>query len=169
MPRTAKALSLGVSNSPSPISSTLTSPTDPGSMPSSPRGDADASHPHPHIRLGSDDHLNTSSFSAYQDQPTSPDFTSLPPFPNSPRGATQASKEPSKGLFSNLKASKSSNKVHTTSETTIRQVSEEISRSRLDLSDSSVYSRPSPGSTPDLSLSNFETASTDRPDCKLQL
>ena len=84
----------------------------------------------------------------------SPELTSLPPFPSSPKQQPKHAREPSKGFFSNLKASKSSQKVFQV-EPTIRQVSEEIPRSNLDFSENSIYSlRKSPGSTPDLSLTN---------------
>ena len=89
-----------------------------------------------------------------EDQTNSPELTSLPPFPSSPKQKPKHAREPSKGFFSNLKASKSSQKVFQV-EPTIRQVSEEIPRSNLDFTENSIYSlRKSPGSTPDLSLTN---------------
>ena len=89
-----------------------------------------------------------------EDQTNSPELTSLPPFPSSPKQHAKHAREPSKGFFSNLKASKSSQKVFQV-EPTIRQVSEEIPRSNLDFTENSIYSlRKSPGSTPDLSLTN---------------
>lgn len=89
-----------------------------------------------------------------EDQTNSPELTSLPPFPSSPKQKPKHAREPSKGFFSNLKASKSSQKVFQV-EPTIRQVSEEIPRTNLDFAENSIYSlRKSPGSTPDLSLTN---------------
>ena len=94
-------------------------------------------------------------------QSTSPEITSLPPFPSSPKDAPKHARDSSKGFFSNLKASKSSNKVHHV-EPTIRQVSEDIPRSQVSSQPNSLYSlRKSPGSTPDLSLSNFDVSTTD--------
>ncbi|MCJ1350685.1 MAG: hypothetical protein MMC33_000666 [Icmadophila ericetorum] len=51
--------------------------------------------------------------------PTSPSFTSLPPFPTSPGATPKHARDPSKFFFSNLKASKSSTKIQPP---TIRQV-----------------------------------------------
>ncbi|KAL2049157.1 hypothetical protein ABVK25_010586 [Lepraria finkii] len=101
-----------------------------------------------------------------EDQPNSPDFTSLPPFPSSPKNGPRHAREPSKGFFSNLKASKSSNKVHQVESTnvqpTIRQVSEDIPRRKDEMNENSIYSlRKSPGSTPDLSLSTTDGSSTE--------
>ena len=53
--------------------------------------------------------------------PTSPSFTSLPQFPTEPESAPKHVREPSKSIFANLKASKSSTKIHTI-EPTIRRV-----------------------------------------------
>lgn len=121
-----------------------------------------------------------------ENPPTSPNLTSLPPFPSSAKDTPKHVRESSKGFFANLKASKSSNKVHhvepatrfsskgqqaepatessnraETVEPTIRQVSEEISRSKTGFQENSVYLRNSPGSTPDLSLSSFDISSNE--------
>ena len=53
--------------------------------------------------------------------PTSPSFTSLPQFPTEPESAPKHVREPSKSIFANLKASKSSTKIHMI-EPTIRRV-----------------------------------------------
>ena len=53
--------------------------------------------------------------------PLSPSFTSLPQFPTEPESAPNHVREPSKSIFANLKASKSSTKIYTI-EPTIRRV-----------------------------------------------
>ena len=97
-----------------------------------------------------------------QDVPPSPDFTSLPPLPASPKGNMKHSREASKSFFSNLKASKSSNRVHQV-EPTIRQVSDDVSQGRPDVSETHIYSmNKSTGSTPDLNMSAFGTSPGDK-------
>ena len=141
------SLSLAMPHSTSAISSNVTSPTDAESTTPSPKGFHKLNHAEK--RTKSEPHL-------VENQPNSPDITSLPPFPSSPQDMPDHVREPPKGFFSNLKASKSSNKVHQI-QPTIRQVSEDISRSDLDFSEDTLYSlRNDTGSTPDLSLSNFE-------------
>lgn len=133
------SLSLVMPKSTSVVSSTVTSPTDAESNSASPREANSINDKGVHIPMV----LNTSN----EDQPKSPDLTSLPPFPSSPLGKP-------KGFFSNLKASKSSNKVHHV-EPTIRQVSEDIPRSGTNINEDPFYSmRKTPGSTPDLSLAS---------------
>ncbi len=140
------SLSLTVPKRVSAISSDITSPTDAGSGSPPPREANLVSTRSPVFDA-------TQSPSA-EDQTNSLEFTSLPPFPSSPKQKPKHAREPSKGFFSNLKASKSSQKVFQV-EPTIRQVSEEIPRSNLDFAENSIYSmRKSPGSTPDLSLTN---------------
>ena len=53
--------------------------------------------------------------------PLSPAFTSLPQFPTEPESVPKHVREPSKSIFANLKASKSSTKIHSI-EPTIRRV-----------------------------------------------
>ena len=53
--------------------------------------------------------------------PLSPSFTSLPQFPTEPESAPKHVREPSKSIFANLKASKSSTKIYSI-EPTIRRV-----------------------------------------------
>lgn len=138
------SLSLAVPKTTSAISSTLTSPTDAGSSSSSPRG------VNPAIDRSAG--LPIVQQPTKEDQPSSPEITSLPPFPSSPKDTPKHAREPSKGFFSNMKASKSSNKVHHV-EPTIRQVSEDTLGSNSKVNETSIYSmRKSPGSTPDLSL-----------------
>ena len=139
------SLSLVMPTGPSAVSSTITSPSYTGSDSPSPRvvksiknQDIDARNPK-QISNG--------------DPPTSPGLTSLPPFPTSPIDTPRHARETSRGFFTNLKASKSSNKVHQV-EPTIRQVSEDLPRNDPDASENTIYSMSkSPGSTPDLSLS----------------
>ncbi len=152
MPRPA-SLSLAMPKRTSVISSTITSPTEAGSSSPSPKGTKAANN------RGAEASAVTSP--SAEDQPHSPDFTSLPPFPSSPKDIAKHSREPPKGFFSNLKASKSSHKVHH-AEPTIRQVSEDITRSDITLNETSIYSlRKSPGSTPNLSLSTFDNKTAE--------
>ena len=150
------SLTLAVPKSTSPVSSNITSPTDVGSSTPSPRDAAAGSKKGVEAPVS---HHDVDGEEAY-----SPDFTSLPPFPSSPKDVPKHAREPSKGFFSNLKASKSSNKVHHV-EPTIRQVSEDTPRSNAEAGDNSVYSvRKSPGSTPDLnhSVSTEAKSAQDR-------
>lgn len=138
------SLSLAVPKTTSAISSTLTSPTDAGSSSSSPRG------ANPAIERSAG--LPIAQQPKKEDQSSSPEITSLPPFPSSPKDTPKHAREPSKGFFSNMKASKSSNKVHHV-EPTIRQVSEDTLGSISKLNETPIYSmRMSPDSTPDLGL-----------------
>lgn len=162
-------LSLGIPKSSSPISSTITSPTDPGSNPSSPSGFSSSNTGDllSEARPASKERHPSSSLR--EQIPSSPEITSLPPFPSSPKAKPRQIQESSKRFFSNLKSSKSSHKIHASTEPTIRQVSEELSRGKIDLTEGSVYSRPSPGSTPDLSLSTFDSAFAEEDDSKSHL
>lgn len=144
------SLSLALPKSASPVSSNITLPTDGESSSPSPRHlhTSNAENPQP-LPPPSEDQLN------------SPDFTSLPPFPSSPKDTPNQVSEPSKGFFSNMKASKSSNKVDLT-EPTIRHVSEDTARANVDSTKKSLYSlRKTTGSTPDLSLLTLQSSSTD--------
>ena len=153
MPPRPASLSLTMPIRTSAVSSTITSPTD-----------AESNSTSPHA-LGTNKNYTAEPSSAVSPSPEgpldSPDITSLPPFPSSPKEGPRHSREASKGFFSNLKASKSSNKVHNV-EPTIRKVSEDIPRSEIDIKEARLYSlRKGPGSTPDLSLSNLESTSTE--------
>ena len=148
------SLSLGIPANPSPISSNVTSPTDPGSHPSTPGSTAGSRTQElslPQSRLNHTE-LQFSSSHATEEPPLSPEFTSLPPFPESPGETPRGGQESSKGFFANLKASKSSNKVNSVSEPTIRQVSDNAARRDVDVLEDSDFSRKNQGSTPDLSL-----------------
>ena len=149
------SLSLTMPKSTSTVSSTITSPTDVASDSPSPR----------ETKAISGRVVNVPIAQPLSDQhhPRSPEFTSLPPFPSSPMDTPKHAREQSKGFFSNLKASKSSNKVHHI-EPTIRKVSEEIPRKNADVSESTVYSmRKNNESTPDLSLTtSLDDVSLDK-------
>ena len=138
------SLTLTMPKSASTVSSTITSASGVASDSSSPREAKAISGRAANVPIAqphSDQH-----------QPRSPELTSLPPFPSSPMDAPKHAREQSKGFFSNLKASKSSNKVHHI-EPTIRKVSEDIPRKNADISESTIYSmRKHNESTPDLSL-----------------
>ncbi len=139
------SLSLAMPKGTSAVSSIITSPTDARSKSPSLREARS-------INDGARE-LPVATQISNEDQPRSPDFTSLPPFPSSPTDTPTLAREPSKGFFSNLKASKSSNKVHHV-EPTIRRVSEDLPRTDMDTSQNMIYSVcENPGSTPDLSLS----------------
>ena len=151
------SLSLAMPKRASPVSSTITSPTDAEGSSLSPRHwhPSNAENPQP---------LEPRSV---EDQSNSPDLTSLPPFPTSPKDTPNHTREPSKGFFSNMKASKSSNKVFHV-EPTIRHVSEDTARSNVDSSEKSLYSlRKTTGSTPDLSLLTLQSSTTDDREGKL--
>ena len=145
----------------SPISSAITSPSEPRSRSPSPGSPAlqEASE-----RLHCAQTQNGTQLNAQHQSivgSASPKLTSLPPFPTSPKTAPKHIRDQSRSFFANLKASKSSNKIHAP-EPTIRQVSEDSSRGHKELRENSLYSlRKSPGSTPDLSKSTFDNNSTD--------
>lgn len=159
------SLSLGIPPNPSPISSNVTSPTDPGSRASTPggatgSGSQERAHSQPRLTL-MESQMPPSH--ATGDPPLSPEFTSLPPFPESPNESPRVGQEPSKGFFANLKASKSSNKVNSVLESSIRQVSDDVSRKELDTIEgtNTTYARThSPGSTSDLRHTLHDLEST---------
>ena len=164
MPRPA-SLSLAMPINTSTGSSTVTSPTDGGGDLPSPINKAASQAP---LGAATRHHKSTKSLpfnsSCPQSpilQPASPELTSLPAFPPSPKDSPKHVREASKGFFSNLKASKSSNKIHTV-ESTIRQVSDRSQRAPTDSQNHLLYSlKKSSGSTPDLSLSKFDISSSD--------
>ena len=171
------SLSLVMPSNKSPISSTTTSPSDPGSRSPSPRGQR-RTQPHSETKLWRDESANRGVYSNSQKsgqkptpvtstEPRSPTLTSLPQIPPSPRNGSKHAREQSKSFFANLKASKSSNRVHQV-EPTIRQVSEDNSNYKGCTRENTIYSlRKSPGSTPDLSLSAFNRSSLEISDGKL--
>ena len=143
------SLSLAIPVRSSPASSTITSPTN-GVSPRQ-------------FHTNSAENPRSLEPHSLEDPSKSPDLTSLPPFPSSPKDTPTHAREPSKGFFSNMKASKSSNKLqlqHT--EPTIRHVSEDTARSNVASNENLLYSlRKTPGSTPDLSLLTSQSTSTD--------
>lgn len=165
MPRPA-SLCLTMPPSTSAVSSTATSPADAGDVRSSLSSPASTSAENaPSAAMNPNSggiHLPTTSSHPPEAEPSSPEITSLPPFPPSPKDTPKHTRESSKSFFSNLKASKSSSKIHTV-EPTIRQVSEETPRSKVEDQDESIYSlsKQKTGSTPDLSLSNFNLNSSE--------
>lgn len=145
------SLSLPFPRSASPVSNTFTSPTNGGGSSPSPR----------HMHTSNAENPQPLEPHSAEDPSNSPDLTSLPPFPSSPNDKPNHTREPSKGFFSNMKASKSSNKVYHM-EPTIRHVSEDTARSNVDSTEASLYSlRKTTGSTPDLSLLTLQNSSTD--------
>ncbi len=163
------SLSLVVTNNKSPISSVITSPSNSGSRSPSP-ADLRRAQPQSETRVQMDDSANRGMSNNSQKsgpisspvslaEPRSPTFTSLPQIPTSPKNGSKHAREQSRSFFANLKASKSTNRVHQV-EPTIRQVSEDTSRSKAFTKENTIYSiRRSPGSTPDLSLSAFNSSS----------
>ncbi len=171
------SLSLVMPSNKSPISSTITSPSDPGSRSSSPDGQRNA-QPQSETRLQRDDLANQGASHSSQKsgrkfapvssaEPRSPTLTSLPQIPSSPKNGSTHAREQSRSFFANLKASKSTNRVHQV-EPTIRKVSEDMPRSKAPTKENTIYSiRKSPGSTPDLSLSAFSHSSLEVSDGRL--
>ncbi len=171
------SLSLVVTNNKSPISSVITSPSNSGSRSPSP-ADLRRAQPQSETRVQMDDSANRGMSNNSQKsgpisspvslaEPRSPTFTSLPQIPTSPKNGSKHAREQSRSFFANLKASKSTNRVHQV-EPTIRQVSEDTSRSKAFTKENTIYSiRRSPGSTPDLSLSAFNHSSSEISDGEL--
>lgn len=149
---------------PSPVSSAITSPTDPRSRTPSESGSVppqgrDASL-NSRSKYGAEPHIEPQP----PQSPASPTLTSLPPLPSSPKNGPKHIRDQSKSFFANLKASKSSNKIHNI-EPTIRHVPQSTTRSLNEPKENILYSlRKSPGSTPDLSKSTFGNNSADASD-----
>ena len=158
MPRHT-TLQVTIPNSPSAVSSTVTSPTEGESGVSSPRS-ITAQQVLPGGTIQQNQSTKGLSYNTSEPQSplqTSPDITSLPAFPPSPKEGQKSSRDTSKGFFSNLKASKSSNKIQSV-EPTIRSV-DESNRRQADTLPHPIYSsRQNSGSTRDLSLSKFDLA-----------
>lgn len=164
------SLTLTMPSGASPVSSAITSPT---------ASDTPSSAAPPSPRSGDVHFANKESYPDQADAdgihlvespgtPLSPEITSLPPFPTTSKPPHKHMRDPSKSFFSNLKASKSSNRVHHI-EPTIRKVSDEGVRPDGDGRVTPVYTmRKSPGSSPDLSTSTFSTSSRDGSKCKLR-
>ncbi|KAL8828799.1 MAG: hypothetical protein Q9191_002386 [Dirinaria sp. TL-2023a] len=159
-----QALTLAVPNNAecaSPVSSAITSPSEPRTRSPSPSSQTSQQVSGRPYRAISRKDTQQSTHPQSAADPTSPTLTSLPPFPSSPKSAPKHIRDQSKSFFANLKASKSSNKIQNF-EPTIRQVSEDTTRGHKELRENSFYSlRKSPGSTPDLSKSTFDNSSAD--------
>lgn len=169
MPRTT-SLSLAMPSAASPVSSAITSPsvseTTSPSSPSSKRGDLRHDNKESHPNQAHTARLQNLESQSATDAPSSPNFTSLPPFPSSPKVNPRHMREQSKSFFSNLKASKSSNRVHYM-EPTIRKVSEDPPEPGTESYQNSLYSiRKNTGSTPDLSTSALSINSREGSECK---
>ena len=143
----AKPLSLGIPLTGSPMSSAITSSA--GSRSHSPSNHS--------LTLLQDESpcLNNENNS-----PTSPSITSLPQHPASPMGSIQAPRKQTKSLFTNSKASKSSDKLQNT-HTSIRQVTDDQSTSNGDHQE--IYNmRSATGSTPDLSRITYDESESQQ-------
>ena len=143
---TGKSIPLGIPHTGSPVGSAITSSTASRSHSPSAR----------RISIGQDETMVFPNNSYQQDadlevSPTSPAITSLPQFPASPNHAHQHTCDPSKSFFSNLKASKSSNKVQIP-QASIRQVTDEQPESN---GQQPLMYNIQTGSTPDLSKLTF--------------
>ncbi|KAL8800570.1 MAG: hypothetical protein Q9182_005081 [Xanthomendoza sp. 2 TL-2023] len=159
----SKSLSLTLPQNASPVSSAITSPSDPGSRKASPsQGQKTYAQDGPQRQVSGTS--NNSTLLEETQEPEETNLTSLPSMPSSPKTGPKHGRDHSRSIFANLKASKSSNKVHKL-EPTIRQVSEDTPRNHPNGGEASPYSlHKSPGSTPDLSLSTLTTSSLDVPD-----
>lgn len=157
----AKTLSLTMPRTASPISSAISSPSDPGSRTASPKLEQN-----PGVSQGAWEFASNGTGEILQGQkesqaPEASTLTSLPLVPSSPSHAAKNEQQHSRSLFANLKAAKSSNKVNKL-ETTIRQVSEDLPRDNAKSGGATLYSlEKSPGSTPDLSLSTLNASSVN--------
>jgi hypothetical protein len=165
MPRST-ALSLTMPSAASPLSSTMTSPTNSDPPSASPQSIGEEGY-----RLGNKENQPSNPsknipalqihLTQHVNGPTSPNLTSLPPFPSSPRATSKHMRDQSKSFFANLKASKSSNRVHQM-ESTIRHIPEEDPQDDAKpRGKATLYSmRKGSGSTPDLSKSTFGVESS---------
>ncbi|KAL8805717.1 MAG: hypothetical protein Q9200_005308 [Gallowayella weberi] len=159
----SKSLSLTLPQNASPVSSAITSPSDPGSHKASPnQGQKAHAQDGPQRQVSGTS--NNSTLLEETQEPEETNLTSLPSMPSSPNTGPKHGRDHSRSIFANLKAAKSSNKVNRL-EPTIRQVSEDTPRNNPNGGEATLYSlQKSPGSTPDLSLSTLTTNSLDVPD-----
>lgn len=161
MPRTT-TLSLNMPRAASPVSSAITSPAASETTSTSPQSAKHEDHTFDNKENQTNKAVEQQTMApriveppSVTEVPASPDLTSLPPYPSSPESAPKHVRDPSKSFFSNLKASKSSNRVHHV-EPTIRQVPEESAAADPDLAQNTLYSmRKGTGSTPDLGKSSL--------------
>lgn len=162
MPRpTSLSLAMPSAASGSPISSAITSPSSSEPPSASPQSNGDEDYRSENKENQPD--KAPKNFPALQiqfahdvDGPVSPNLSSLPSLPSSPKTSSKHMRDPTKSFFANLKASKSSNRVNQM-EPTIRHIPEEASMDDSQPSRrTTFYSiRKGSGSTPDLSKSTF--------------
>ena len=161
MPRPT-SLSLVIPSAASPVSSAITSPTasDPPSFSQRSSKYDERKHDNKeNYPTEPSRNIPTLHLQSAADAPPSPTITSLPPFPSSPKTPSKHTRDQSRSFFSNLKASKSSNRVHHM-EPTIRQVPP----GDTSPPQNTIYSiRKGSGSTPDLSKSTFEVDARELP------
>ncbi|KAL8705743.1 MAG: hypothetical protein Q9201_001177 [Fulgogasparrea decipioides] len=152
----------------SPVSSAITSPSVSESRTASPSRTVSSGRTldvsgHHRWQVESNGTCDTSTSLEEAQDPEATALTSLPSIPSSPKNASKHGRDHSRSLFANLKAAKSSNRVHKL-EATIRQVSEDIPRDDTKSGEPILYTlQKSSGSTPDLSLSTLNTSSLDIP------
>ncbi|KAK5050827.1 hypothetical protein LTR84_003386 [Exophiala bonariae] len=124
------------------------SPRSPGSAPASPylQGGAVPSMMH-HISAVEDNRNDS-----HQMAPTSPRITAMPEFPPSPGPplSPKHGRDTSKGFFSNLIASKSSHKLHSSEGAIPEAVERPSARSRANSKDRALHTVKKQGSTPEL-------------------
>ena len=163
-----KSLSLAMPQAASPVSSAVTSPSDTESRTASPSRTASTSRTQEvNEQYKGQPESNRDPVTAIYRQETynedDPALTSLPAIPSPPNGANKHGRDQSRSIFANLKAAKSSNKVHKL-EATIRQVPEDTMENNAKSAAPTLYSlQKGSGSTPDLSLSTLNTSSSDIP------
>ena len=138
---------------------TTGSPRSPRSAPSSPRLQTAPASLMQHVNSTQGLNINGAHQSAQQ--PST--ITAMPDLPPSPDRASprQHSRDPSKSFFSNLMASKSSHKLHVSSDATEQE--KQNARSRASSKDRSLHSIRRQGSTPELpryNMSNNRSAYT---------
>ncbi|KAL9046587.1 MAG: hypothetical protein Q9214_000611 [Letrouitia sp. 1 TL-2023] len=168
MPKHHKSLSLALPQGPSPIGSAITTPTDIDSPLELPRTPLEFDNRLDKLiddRTGSVRDIKDTRHerSLGSDVPGSPIITSLPPIPSSPKHIARHGREQSKSFFANLKAAKSSNKVHRI-EPTIRKVPDDYPNEQPVGEEKTLYSLPkASGSSPDLTLSTLNPRSLGAP------
>lgn len=123
------------------------SPRSPGSAPSSPYLQGSLSPSMIHHISAVDDRDDS-----HQMAPTSPRITAMPEFPPSPAPplSPKHGRDASKGFFSNLIASKSSHKLHSSEGAIPEAVERPNPRSRANSKDRNLHAVKKQGSTPDL-------------------
>ncbi|KAI4141579.1 MAG: hypothetical protein L6R39_005279 [Caloplaca ligustica] len=132
----------------SPISSAVSTPSEPNSRTESPSNPQNEVLQQDEAQNGTSNARDMSpSLEETTQDPDASAVTSLPSVPSSPKNVPKHG--PSRSLFGNLKAAKSSNKVHKL-ETTIRQVSEDLPRDKINGGGAAFYSLDKGHDTPDI-------------------